>query len=75
MKEQEKEGNIKKNIYLTMQAGYVIVSISVSGYFRNTEYSGLQSVNQHRECFLALFLLRKNLPHVTYGFRLQDRLK
>jgi hypothetical protein len=52
-----------------MQAGYGIVAISVSGYFRNTEYSGYK-VSISTEVLFGTFFVAENFPHVICGFRL-----
>lgn len=61
-------------MYLTMQAGYGIVAISVSGYSVNTEYSGYK-VSISTEVLFGAFLRCGKIPHSYFGFRLQTRLK
>lgn len=61
-------------MYLTMQAGYGIVAISVSGYFRSTEYSGYK-VSISTEVLFGTFLRCGKIPHSYFGFHLQARLK
>lgn len=50
----------KENICLTMQAGYVIVSISVSGYFKNTEYPDFSKCQSARKVLFGTFFVAEN---------------